>query len=315
MSDVRQMPLFPSEVVSPDDLNRYTALKDTFNLFAQFLYKEGKSEHTVKAFTSDLQLLAEYTGKLTPIGRYSTRALNEFLHWMEFGRGVPCSRKTYARRVTTLKVYFKWLYGLGALSHDPAKAVLQRSGPAPLSNVLSEQQIKAVVLAAREFKRGQEIDLRPELLFRLILETGIKKSEAMRLIPSHFDSTNPRRPILLVKQPAKNVYKERKISLSTELIDLLDDYLVQYRPKETIFNCTARNLEYILSDIGTVAGIAFKISFEVLRWTCAVRDYRDDMDEDLIREKLGLSEASWSETGTKVRKLAEKLAASEQASV
>lgn len=315
MSDVRQMPLFPSEVVSPDDLNRHTSLKDTFSLFVQFLYKEGKSEHTIKAFSSDLQLLAEYTGKLTPIGRYTTRTLNEFLHWMEFGRGVSCSRKTYARRVTTLKVYFKWLHGLGAIPHDPAKAVLQRSGPAPLSNVLSLEQIKAVLLAAREFKKGQEIDVRPEFLFQLILETGIKKSEAMRLTPAHFDRSNPRRPILIVKQPAKNVYKERKIQLSHELIGLLDDYLAQYRPKDTIFNCTARNLEYILSDLGAAAGVPFKISFEVLRWTCAVRDYRDNMDEDDIRDKLGLSEASWSETGAKVRKLAEKLAASEGAAV
>ena len=56
---------------------------------------------------------------------------------MEHGRGVPCSRKTYARRVTTLKVFFKWLHEIGAIPHDPARAVLQRSGPAPLAVILA----------------------------------------------------------------------------------------------------------------------------------------------------------------------------------
>ncbi len=303
MSDLRQMPLFPGQPVSTKDLNKHTALKDTFALFLEHLVSEGKSEHTVKAFASDLQLLAEHSGKLTPIGRFSTRALNEFLAWLEHGRGVACSRKSYARRVTTLKVFFKWLHAVGAIPGDPAKAVLQRSGPAPLSHVLSPDQIQAVILAAREFRRGQEVDTRAEFLFRLILDTGIKKSEAMRLTPEHFDRTNPRQPSLYIKQNAKNIYKERRIALQPDILALLDEYREQYKSRETLFNCTARNLEYILEDMGKLAGIPFKISFEVLRWTCAVRDYRNNDDEATIREKLGLSEASWSETGTKVRKL------------
>src|SRR5262245_49373803 len=109
MADVRQLPLFPTQPGSVNDLNRHTALRDTLTLFQQHLIHEGKSEHTVRAFTADLQLLAEYTNEKTPIGRYNTDILNKFLEWLEHERGVPCSRKSYARRVTTLKVYFKWL--------------------------------------------------------------------------------------------------------------------------------------------------------------------------------------------------------------
>ena len=46
-----------------------------------------------------------------------------------------------------------------------------------------------------------------------------------------------------------------------------------------------------------------KISFEMLRWTCAVRDYRGGMDPDAVRDKLGLSEASWVETHSKIKRL------------
>lgn len=310
MSDLRQMPLF--EPQAPDELNIHTPLKLTLPLFQHFLTQEGKSEYTIKAFTGDLKLVGKFLGDDKPIGQFTTDDLNRFLDWLENGRGVPCSRKSYARRVTTLKVYFKWLHGLGTLPHDPARPVLQRSGPAPLSQALSADQIRNCLDYARTLRKGDIQDYRPELLFRLLADSGIKKGEAVRLVMGDIDRTNPRQPLLTVRQKTRNVYKERRIVLDSEWLKLLDLYRQQYPPKnDEIFTCTARNLEYILTDVGEGAGVPFKLSFEVMRWTCAVTDYRAGMDEDRIREKLGLSEASWQETGSKIRQLSERLARSQ----
>lgn len=309
MSNIRQIPLFQDDPQTEADINRHTSLQATVTLFRQHLHKAGKSEHTVKAFASDLMLLGEYLGAATPVGQFTTTLLNRFMDWLENERGVPCSRKSYARRVTTLKVYFKWLHGLGAIPDDPARAVLQRSGPAPLSEVLLPEQIDAASAHARTFTRKGQRDTRPEVLFRLLLETGIKKNEAVRLTPADIDRANPEQPVLYVRQKARNVYKERRIALSPAWMALLDLYLEQYKPETHIFACTARNLEYILTDIGDGAGIPFKVSFEVMRWTCAVRDYLDGMEEQRIREKMGLSESSWHETGAKIRLLAANMSA------
>jgi integrase/recombinase XerD len=303
MSEVRQLPLLQPE--KPEDLNQHTELRFAIPLFQKHLFKEGKSQHTVNAFTSDLQLLAEHTGDETPIGAYTTTILNEFLAWLEHGRGVPCSRKSYARRVTTLKVFFKWLLEINAIPHDPARAILQRSGPAPLATVLSPNEIRAATLSARVMKRGDDLDTRPEMLFRLILDTGIKKSEAVELKPSDIDRSDPRRPVLTVRHKVRNVWKERRIDLDPDWLGLLDAYIGQYAPPVHIFNCTARNLEYILTDVGEGAGIPNKLSFEMLRWTCAVRDTREGLEEDFIREKLGLSPISWVETRAKIKRLLE----------
>lgn len=305
MSDLRQMPLFENQPATIADLNIHTQLQHTLALFQHYLLKEGKSQHTLNAFTSDLQLLADYTGSGHPIGDFTTTQLNEFLHWLEFERGVPCSRKSYARRVTTLKVFFKWLHSVGAIPNDPAKAVLQRSGPAPLSYALSPDEIRAAILAARGMHKGEEIDTRPELLLRLILDTGIKKSEAMTIKPSDVDRLNPNRPILTVRHRVRNIFKERRIDLDPDWVRLMDRYLAQYAPPDTLFNCTARNLEYVLEDVGEVAGIPHKLSFEMLRWTCAVRDMQAGLEETFIRDKLGLSPVSWIETRSKVRRLLE----------
>jgi len=299
----KQLPLFPSQPQTPEEITRKTPIGATLKLFEQYLHKEGKSEHTLKAFRGDMELLLERTGMQFPVGLCTTTNLNEFLHWMEFGRGVSCSRKTYARRVTTLKVFFKWLHGLGTIPHDPAKAVLQRSGPAPLNEALSPLQIEACLRVAHTMKRNEDKDYRPELIFQLLLQTGIKKSETERLKAEDFDRSNPKFPTLLVKHEVKDMYKERRIRLQPSLINLMNEYMAQYRPPKTLFTCTMRNLEYILTDLGVVANVPFKLSFEVMRWTSAVHDWRNGVAEDSIREKLGLSRISWYETGAKIRRL------------
>jgi integrase/recombinase XerD len=299
----KQLPLFPAAPQQPQDITRKTPIGATLALFARHLTQEGKSEHTVKAFMADMELLLERTGGSTPVSDYTTGALNDFLAWMEFERGIPCSRKTYARRVTTLKVFFRWLYTLSAVPHDPAKAVLQRSGPAPLSAALNPAQVQAALLAARRMKRDEDHDYRPELILQLLLQTGIKKSETERLLLTDIDRTNPQSPTLFVRQKAKDIYKERRIALEAALPALIDAYSAQYQPATTLFTCTTRNLEYILTEVGEQAAIPFKLSFEVLRWTSAVRDWRAGMEEEAIREKLGLSKISWYETGQKIRRL------------
>lgn len=303
----KQLTLFPNQPKTAQDINKQTALGATFDLFAEYLRKEGKSVHTIKAFRGDMNLLAEFSDPSTPISQYLTSSLNEYLDWMENKRGVSCSRKTFARRVTTLKVYFKWLKFIDVIQYDPAAPILQRSGPAPLSEVLTDQQVRDCIDASMTMKKGDHQDYRPELLFRLLLQTGIKKAETGRLKHDDIDRSNPQFPTVVIKHKARNVYKERRIDLDSEFLKLLDIYYQQYVLKETVFNCTTRNLEYILTDIGQRAEVPFKLSFEVMRWTSAVRDFRNEVDEDRIREKLGLSKTSWYETSDKIKRISARL--------
>jgi integrase/recombinase XerD len=301
MSDLRQLPLM--EPQRPEDLSLHSELRHAIPIFQAYLLGAGKSSHTVNAFTADLHLLADQAGGEMALGDFTIDTLNDFLDWLEHGRGVPCSRKSYARRVTTLKVFFKWLHELNAIPIDPAKPVLQRSGPAPLQDVLTPDEVQSCLHAARQMKRGDQPDTRPEFLLRLLVDTGLKKGEASALTPADIDRSDPAHPVLTVRHKVRNVFKERRIALEPQVVRLMDDYLRQYLPEKAVFNCTSRNLEYILTDIGEAAGVATKLSFEMLRWTCAVRDTRAGHEEDFVREKLGLSPISWVETRAKIRQL------------
>ncbi len=305
----RQLPLFSQSPSTPEDITRTTPLKATFELFAQRLTADGKSDHTIVAFGADLDLLTEYQGEATPIGDIAIPDLEGFFNWMENERDVSCSRKTYARRMTTVKAFFRWLHEIGALRADPAKGLVQRSGPAPLSEVLSPAQLRDCIEASRTFtyKRGKEPDTRPEMLLRLLMDTGIKKNEAMALTPMSLILDDPKQPVLQVRFKVRNVFKERNIDLAPNWLPLYDAYARQYAPTDVIFDCTARNLEYVLSDIGDKAGLPFKLSFEISRWTSGLRDLRAGMTDEYIRQKLGLSDISWYETGGKLRELDRRL--------
>lgn len=305
MSEPRQLPLFSSQPQTEHDLTMHTQFDHALPLFAAFLKQEGKTANTIKAFMSDLNLLAEHAGADTPVGIFQTKHLDGFLDWMENERGIPCSRKTYARRVTSLKVFFKWLKRIDVISHDPAKALVQRSGAAPLSYALTPDEIERVLEFARTMTRKNQPDTRPEMLFRLLLMTGIKKSEVMRLTVDDVYRDIPGEPHLHIHHTIKNVYKERKVPVELDWLPLYDAYRKQYEVTDKLFTCTSRNLEYVLADLSVGANTATQISFEIMRWTCAVRDTRAGVEADTIREKMGLSHVSWKETGQKIERLVE----------
>ncbi|NDJ86834.1 MAG: site-specific integrase [Chloroflexi bacterium] len=301
MSDAQQLPLFEGDHLTPN-----TPLNKAVRPFLEYLRGEGKSPNTLTSFRSDLNLLGQFLEQdVIPLKALSTRRLNEFLHWLEHGRGIPCSRKSYARRVTTLKVFFKWLHDTKVLRDDPAAALIQRSGPAPLQQILSPQEIEQALSTARQLRRGDKSDARPYTLFVLLLETGIKKSETVLLTTADIENRDSENPQISVRYKRQNVFKERRLPVSYEWLAGLDEYLDQYAPEDNlIFDCTPRNLEYVLSDLTKAAGIDTRISFEAMRWTSAVRDYLGGMDMDDLREKMGLSEISWRETSQKIIKLA-----------
>ncbi|HXZ71699.1 MAG TPA: site-specific integrase, partial [Streptosporangiaceae bacterium] len=94
---------------TPAHLSAQTGLVPAINAWEIFLYDQGRSPNTVKAFLSDVRLLTEFLPPDRTLGAVTTNDLNGFLGWLEKERGVPCSPKTLARRITALKSFFRWL--------------------------------------------------------------------------------------------------------------------------------------------------------------------------------------------------------------
>jgi site-specific recombinase XerD len=285
-----------------------TRWADAAAAFELYLTNQEYSRHTVRSFRSDLHLAGEYLGEDMAIGRVSTSDLNRFLNYLLHERGVPCSPKSYARRVTTLKVFFKWLHRNGVLPEDVAEPVIQRSVPTPLPEILDDDEIARARAVTLAMWQAEKPDPRPHLLLNLLLATAMKKAECMGIRLKHIQRDEPGGAYVQIRydNPARKL-KERKLALPADLLPVLDDYLEQYKPQDVLFPCTPRNLEYVLSDVAERADIHKKvkkgISFEMLRWTSAALDYREGDDPTRVRQKLGISEVTWQDTEKKLRQL------------
>jgi integrase/recombinase XerD len=282
-----------------------TTLIPAINAWQLYLNDQGNSPHTVKAFIADLKLLAAYLPPDRSLGSISTTDLNNFLDWMQKGRGVPCSPKTLARRITSIKAFFRWLHEYGVLLIDPAEKVIQRSVISPLPQVLTPDEVEAVYQVAQDFRNRKPYDTRYFALLDLLLHTGIKKSETIALQLNHIDLESPKGPTLFVRYTSPQYrYKERKIPLPESWVAVFPEYKAQYKLTDVIFPWSQRRLEYLLEDLSLQAGIPKHLSFEMCRWTCALSDWQSGMEPDQIRQKLGISKIQWREVGTKLRRLA-----------
>jgi site-specific recombinase XerD len=296
----------PAPVTTPPaELTAASSLVAASGSFYGHMVRQGFSDNTIKAFQADLRLLGHFLAANRSIGEISQADLEHFLTWLRTERGVPCSPKSYARRLTTLKVFFGWLAESGVLTSDPAAPLVHEHPHTPLPELLYDEQVNTLQNTARDLLWAQKPDARPYLVLTLVLQTGIKKSECVGIKLAHIDLSNRQAPVLYVRyDDPRRALKERKLALGPQFAAIYDQYVREYAPKEYLFECTPRNLEYVLADLAQLAGLKDGVSFEQLRWTCAVRDYRRGMPPDRLRQKLGLSEISWRETLPKIQKLA-----------
>lgn len=281
-----------------------TLLPSAINGWEMFMYDQGRSLHTIKAFLSDVRILTQFLAPDQSIGAITTDDLNRFFTWMEKERGIACSPKTLSRRITSVKSLFRWLHQHGTLTLDPAEKVLQRSAISPLPQVLTDDEYEAVLLAADRHRRESKPDARFYTLVYLLLITGIKKSECLGIHINHIDLDAKKGPHVFIRyaSPA-NRYKERKIDLDEDWIIAYKEYLAQYKPVDQVFAWSPRRLEYLLEDVGAEAGLIKHLSFDMCRWTCALRDYQAGVEPDTIRQKLGVSKIQWRELFIKIKQL------------
>lgn len=294
-----------SEFINPE-----TTFPAAIHSWEIFLANDGKSANTIKAFTADIQLLASWLPPDRKIGAITSLDLTNFLDWMKHKRKVSCSEKTYSRRITSIKSFFRWLKNFGIIAVDPAESVVQITVYAPVPDILTIEELPRVLETANAFRFQKKPDVRPMALVQLLLATGIKKSETLAIAPNHIDLDDPEDPILHVRyNVGSQRFKERKLPLPIDWVPVYNDLLTQEKPTDRIFPYSARMLEYLLADVGKAAGLEDQaqnpkhLSFNMCRWTSAVHDLYINVPEEFIRNKMGVSKVQWRDIYRKLVRL------------
>ena len=300
-----QQPVEPTG--TPAHLTEKSMLQPAIQAWKFFLNDQGRSHYTIKAFIADLNLLDSFLPPDKSLGDISLKDLQEFTNWLENERGIPCRPKSLARRITSIKSFFRWLQHSGVVIVDPADKLVQHSVSSPLPMLMTREEVAQALETARSFREADEPDARPYALLKLLLETAVKKGECQAIALNHLSVDDPENAFVFIRYTNPRYrYKERKLNLSKDWLEAFEEYTDQYQPEERLFPWTSRRLEYILEDITEAGAFENRISFDMLRWTSALMDLLDGVEPDKIRQKLGVSKIQFREVRRKLRQLAKQ---------
>jgi site-specific recombinase XerD len=71
-----------------------------------------------------------------------------------------------------------------------------------------------------------------------------------------------------------------------------------------LFAFTPRFVRYLITETAQKAGVKKKVSAQILRDTCAVRQLKRGEGIERVLQRLGLSETTWEDAREKYEKLA-----------
>ena len=202
---------------------------------------------------------------------------------------VNSKRATIERRLYTLNGFVEWLRQHRAINADLRVPVIKAEPDLP--RCLDPDQVQRLLAHADALS-----DPRPGFLVRLVIETGLKRHEAVALRVGDL-ALSGSAPHVVVGQGVR----ARRVGVSEQWQPAWRAYSQQYAPVERVFDCTERMLTIVLDDLGTATHLP--VTFGVLRWTCALRKWREGMPPETLRLRLGLSERAWPETFERLRKL------------
>lgn len=164
----------------------------------------------------------------------------------------------------------------------------------PLPNVLSKEEVKAILEAHANIKH--------KAMLSLINSCGLRRSELLKLKPSDIDS---RRNLIIVRQAKGR--KDRVVPLSDKILQMLRTYYMAYKPGLWLFEgqrkgepYDERSLVSVLKQAVAKAGITKPVTLHWLRHSYATHLLESGTDLRFIQELLGHSSSKTTEIYTHV---------------
>ena len=184
--------------------------------FTYFEIEKNYSPHTILNYRIDLEEFAGFLGK-TPIEAVEYPDLRRFLAQL---KGRNLKPRTLARKLSSLRSFFKFLQREGVIKSNPAKLVLTPKLDKPLPHFMSEEESVQLIEAP---KIGKINSPRDKAIFEILYSTGIRVSE---LVGLNVDDVDFIGNIIKVMGKGK---KERMVPIGDTALNALKEYLDKRR--------------------------------------------------------------------------------------
>lgn len=285
---------------------------DYISRFRDFLISERNySEHTVKAYTTDL---SELNGFLKEKGILNDDAdiscvdevsIRAYIGWLY---GKKNSKKSISRKLASIRTFFEFLVREGAVRKNSAKLVPTPKGEKKLPAFLTvDEAFKLIETAMTKGVLG----LRDRAMLELLYSSGIRVSELVGINLSNVNLITS-----LVKVLGKG-NKERIVPLGSKAQEAIRQFMEkrhELHPKgDFLFvnsrggRLTSRSVGRIVKKYSIISGIPKNVSPHVLRHTFATHLLGSGADLRAIQEMLGHSNLSTTQryTHTSIEKIME----------
>ena len=268
-------------------LHAVNPVQTSLDEFKHWMQHRRYSPQTVKVYTQALMVfLAYFKGKSAMDFRMSD--LVEFNNRYILDRG--CSLSYQNQVINAIRLYFAWC---GNTAMEGVSLQRPRREHR-LPSVLSKQEVKAILAAPRNLKH--------RCMLSIIYSCGLRRGELLALKPADIDSA---RGMVLIRQGKGR--KDRMVTLSPKLLELLREYYRQYRPAVWLFEgqqagqpYDERSLQQVLKSAIHKAGIDKPVTLHWLRHSYATHLLEAGTDLRVIQELLGHSSSKTTEIYTHV---------------
>ena len=275
--------------------------------FLEMLMAERNSApNTQEAYRRDLADLSGYLARRKKVpADAGAAALRGYLSALAHAGMAPRSQ---ARKLSALRQFYKFLAAEGLRRDDPTATLDSPRLGRPLPKLLDEQEVRALIEAARAMPAGAERS-RIVLLLELLYGAGLRVSELVGL------------PLAAVLRQAKVLVlrgkggKERMVPLGEPVRAALADYLaersfflVRAKPSPWLFasrgakgHLTRQRLTQLLKSLAPAAGIEpSRLSPHVLRHAFATHLLDHGADLRSVQKMLGHADIATTQIYTHV---------------
>jgi len=180
--------------------------------------ESGLSGNTLNAYRTDLAAFEAWLGKKSLALEAASRA--EVLGYLAANVRQGLSPRSSARRLSTLRRFYRYLLREGLIQDDPTSDVRSPSLGRPLPKAITEASVEKLLAAPPNTTLG----VRDRAMLETMYASGLRVSELVALALNELDLTTG-----LVRVTGKGG-KERIVPLGDEATGRLGEYLQTARP-------------------------------------------------------------------------------------
>lgn len=260
---------------------------DEFKIYLKS--EKNFSDHTIRGYLGDIYTFLIWVGEL----ELSQINVNKFSEYLHFIQKIDYSKKTIARKIASIRAFYKFLYQEEIIDNNPADSIRSPKQSKTLPNFLTEEEVENIL---RNIKIETPAGYRNRVILELLWTTGMRISELSGL---NWENLNlEQNEIKVFGKGAKerivlipNKTKEALINYKENVCDLI--HQTKKDPSDPVFinyngfRLQNQSIRKAIKEVVQKIELPKKVTPHVFRHSFATKMLEGGADLRIVQELLG----------------------------